>query len=182
LPSWKFIWPTPSWNDFHRSETVRDLFRKFRTPGEGEAMILDANVFIERVLPGSVLRKLSDEEMAAYRAPFPSPESRRPMLVLPRQLPIAGEPADVWQAIEQAHAALAASTYPKLLFVGEPGTLVSPAFARKFAASLSNIAVIDLGAGLHNLQEDHPESIGRSVAGWIAGVEAATVNQIRSAA
>jgi haloalkane dehalogenase len=178
----EFIWPTPSWNDFHRSETVRDLFRKFRTPGEGEAMILEANAFIERVLPGSILRKLSDEEMAAYRAPFPSPESRRPMLVLPRQLPIAGEPADVWQAIEEAHAALAASTYPKLLFVGEPGTLVSPAFARKFAGRLRNIAVIDLGAGFHNLQEDHPESIGRSVAGWIAGVEAATANQIRSAA
>src|SRR5439155_27363511 len=125
----EFIWPTPSWDDFHRSDTVRELFRKFRTAGEGEAMILDANAFIERVLPGSVVRKLSDEEMAAYREPFPTRESRRPILALPRQLPIAGEPADVHRAMATAHAALAASTYPKLLFVGEPGALVSPHFA-----------------------------------------------------
>ena len=178
----EFIWPTPSWDEFHRSAAVRDSFRKFRTAGEGEAMILDANVFIERVLPGTTLRKLSDEEMAAYRAPFPTRESRRPVLALPRQLPIAGEPADVHQTMEAAQAAIVASNYPKLLFVCDPGTLVSPAFARQFAAKLRNVAVIDLGAGLHNVQEDHPDSIGRSVAGWIAGIEAATASQIPRAA
>jgi haloalkane dehalogenase len=175
----EFIRPMPSWDDFHQSETARQTFGKFRTAGEGEAMILDGNVFVERVLPGSVVRKLGEEEMAAYRAPFPTRDSRRPVLALPRQLPIAGEPADVHAAMEAAHASLAASSYPKLLFVGEPGALVSPAFAQQFAASLRNIAVIELGSGLHYLQEDHPAAIGRSVAGWIAGVEAAT---IRSAA
>ena len=185
----EFIRPMPSWDDFHpsetdshQSETARATFRKFRTPGEGEAMILDANAFVEGVLPGSILRKLGEEEMAAYRAPFPTRESRRPVLALPRQLPIAGQPADVYRAMETAHAALAASTYPKLLFVGEPGALVSPAFARRFAANLRNIAVISLGPGLHFLQEDHPDSIGRSVAGWIAGIEAATAAQGRQAA
>lgn len=178
----EFIRPMASWDDFHQSETARQTFRKFRTAGEGEAMILDGNVFVERVLPGSVVRKLGEEEMAAYRAPFPTRASRRPVLALPRQLPIAGEPADVHAAMRAAHAALAASSYPKLLFVGEPGALVSPAFAQQFAATLRNIAVIELGAGLHYLQEDHPASIGRSVAGWIAGVEAATAGQVRSAA
>jgi len=181
----EFIRPMPQWSDFHQNDpddSARQTFRKFRTPGEGEAMILDANAFIERVLPGGILRKLSDEEMAAYRAPFPTPESRRPILALPRELPIEGEPADVYQTLESAHAALAASIYPKLLFVGDPGTLVSPALAEKFAARLKQCAVIGLGAGRHYLQEDHPEAIGRSVAGWIAGVEAATSVRSRRAA
>jgi haloalkane dehalogenase len=117
---------------------------------------------------------LSDEEMAAYRAPFPDPESRRPILVLPRELPIEGEPADVHARLQSAHAALAASTYPKLLFFGEPGALVSPAYAATFAASLQHCALVRLGAGRHFLQEDHADAIGRSVAGWIAGIEAAS--------
>ena len=145
-------------------------------------MILEANAFIERVLPGGMLRNLSDEEMAAYRAPFPDPESRRPMLTLPRELPIEGEPADVNQILKSAHAALAASTYPKLLFVGEPGALVSPVYAAEFVASLKAIALVRLGAGRHFLQEDHPDAIGRTLAGWIAGIEAATAGQRQQAA
>ncbi len=177
----EFIRPMPTWQDFHHTdvaeeqdhaEAARAVFRKFRTPGEGEAMILEANAFVERVLPGGIVRKLRDEEMEAYRAPFPTPESRRPVLALPRELPIAGEPADVCQALQSAHAALAASSYPKLLFSGEPGALVSPEFAEQFAASLKHCALVRLGSGLHFLQEDHPDAIGRSVAGWIAGIEA----------
>jgi haloalkane dehalogenase len=181
----EFIHPMPQWADFHRNDeddSARQTFRKFRTPGEGEAMILEANAFIERVLPGGTLRELTDDEMAAYRAPFPTPESRRPILALPRELPIEGEPADVYQTLESAHVALAASTYPKLLFVGEPGALVSPAFAEKLAATLQHCTIVGLGSGRHFLQEDHPEAIGRSVAGWIAGIEAATSTRSRRAA
>ena len=177
----EFIRPMPTWQDFHHTEVAeeqehaeaaRAVFRKFRTPGEGEAMILQANAFVERVLPGGIVRKLGDDEIAPYRAPFPAPESRRPVLTFPRELPIAGEPADVYAALQSAHAALAASSYPKLLFAGEPGALVAPEFAERFAASLKHCALVRLGAGLHFLQEDHPEAIGRSVAGWIAGIEA----------
>ena len=84
--------------------------------------------------------------------------------------------------LAQALAALAASGYPKLLFVGDPGTLVSPAYAKAFAAALRSVAVVHLGSGRHNLQEDHPEAIGRTVAGWIAGVEAATSHAPRQVA
>ncbi|MET4065881.1 haloalkane dehalogenase [Bradyrhizobium sp. S3.2.6] len=168
----EFIRPMPTWQDFHQADAARETFRKFRTPGEGEAMILEANAFVERVLPGGIVRKLSDDEMAPYRAPFPTPESRRPILTFPRELPVAGEPADVYEALQSAHAGLAVSTYPKLLFSGEPGALVAPEFAETFAASLKHCAHVRLGAGLHFLQEDHPEAIGRSVAGWIAGIEA----------
>ena len=168
----EFIRPMPTWQDFHQVEAARDTFRKFRTPGEGEAMILQANAFVERVLPGGIMRSLSEDEMAPYRAPFPTPESRRPTLAFPRELPIAGEPADVHQALQSAHASLKASTYPKLLFAGEPGAVVAPEFAETFAASLQHCALVRLGPGRHYLQEDHPEGIGRSVAGWIAGIEA----------
>jgi haloalkane dehalogenase len=171
----EFIRPMQDWSDFDPTHGVREqTFRKFRTPGEGEAMVLEGNAFVERVLPGGMLRKLSEADMAAYRAPFPTPESRKPTLALPRELPIAGEPADVDGLLRTAHAALQASRYPKLLFVADPGALVPPAFAADFANRLTNVAVIELGAGRHFLQEDHPEAIGRSVAGWIAGIEAAT--------
>lgn len=163
----EFIRPMASWDDFVPIPEVRDIFQKFRIPGVGEELILEHNAFVERVLPGSVVRGLSDEEMAVYRAPFPTPQSRRPVWRLPNELPIAGEPADVYATLERAHAALAASAYPKLLFAGDPGALVSPGFADRFAAGLTNCEVIHLGAGGHYLQEDHPEAIGRSIAAWI---------------
>jgi len=164
----EFIRPMPSWDDFHQAEAARETFRKFRTPGEGERMIIDGNAFVERVLPNSIIRKLSDEEMAVYRAPFSAPEARKPIWRLPNELPIAGEPADVNEILEQAHAALASSRYPKLLFVGNPGALVSPTFAEAFAGRLHDCRTVQLGAGAHYLQEDHPETIGLCIAEWIA--------------
>jgi hypothetical protein len=105
---------------------------------------LNGNAFIERVLPGSIKRALSDDEMTAYRAPFPTPESRRPILRPPNDLPIAGEPVDVHDTLEAAHVALAASEYPNVLCVGDPGALISPAFADRFAAGLTNCKVVNL--------------------------------------
>lgn len=178
----EFIRPMATWDEFHQVPAARETFRKFRTDGEGESMVLEANAFIDRVLPGSVVRALSEEEMAAYRSPFPTPESRRPVLALPRELPIAGEPRDVHEILMDAHAALKTASYPKLLFVGEPGAIVSPAFAVQFAASLRHCTVIQLGPGRHYLQEDHPDAIGRSIAGWIAGIEAVDARSVDQAA
>ena len=113
-------------------------------------------------MPGGIVRKLTEEEMAVYRAPFPTPQSRRPTWRFPNELPIAGEPADVYATLESAHAALTASTYPKLLFAADPGALVSPAFAEDFARKLHDCRLVKLGSGMHFLQEDHPETIGRS--------------------
>src|SRR5262245_45185714 len=167
----EFIRPLPTWEDFHPA--AEETFRTFRTAGEGERMILDGNAFVENVLPGGIVRKLTVQEMAVYRAPFPTPGSRRPTWRFPNELPIAGQPADVHGLLEEAHSALAASRYPKLLFVGNPGALVSADFGERFAATLHDCAVVRLGAGIHYLQEDHPEEIGRSIASWIAEVEAA---------
>ena len=145
-----------------------------RSPGAGEKLILEENAFVERILPGGILRKLREEEMAAYRAPFPTPQSRRPTWRFPNEIPIAGEPADVYATIEAAHAALAASGYPKLLFSADPGALIPPAVAEDFARKLKNCRLVKLGSGIHFLQEDHPETIGRAVADFIAGAEGRT--------
>jgi haloalkane dehalogenase len=171
----EFIRPMPTWNDFHADQI--ETFKKFRTQGVGERMILDENFFVERVLPAATVRKLTDEEMAVYRAPFSTPESRRPTWRFPNDLPIAGEPADVYAVIEKAHRALAQSSYPKLLFVGEPGALVSPAFAERFASGLKNCKVIHVGPGLHYLPEDHPEEIGSAVHDWLTELEGGGVSK-----
>jgi haloalkane dehalogenase len=163
----EFIQPVPTWDDFHQRPQARELFKAFRTPGRGEQLILQENVFIERVLPASVLRSLRDDELQAYREPFPTPQSRRPIWRLPNELPIEGTPADVHAILTTAHAALRASAYPKLLFCGDPGALVSPAAAAAFAATLRHCQLITLGAGAHYLQEDHPEAIGNAVRDWI---------------
>jgi haloalkane dehalogenase len=163
----EFIRPMSAWADFHQLPAARELFRAFRTPGAGEKLILEQNVFIERVLPGSIERQLTEQEMDVYRAPFLTPQSRRPIWRLPNDLPIAGEPADVWDAMCDAHEALAAADYPKLLFVAEPGALVSPAYAESYAARLQRCRVVNLGRGRHYLQEDHAVAIGRHVADLI---------------
>src|SRR5579863_2061574 len=103
----EFIRPMPTWKDFHPDQV--ETFQKFRTPGVGEKMILEENLFVERVLPGATARKLTDDEMEVYRAPFATPKSRRPTWRFPNDLPIAGEPADVYRTMEEAQRALAQS-------------------------------------------------------------------------
>jgi haloalkane dehalogenase len=165
----EFTWPMPTWEDFHPD--ARETFQKFRTPGVGEEMILQGNAFVEQVLPGATVRKLTEEEMSVYRAPFPTPESRRPTWRFPNDLPIAGEPADVYATLESAHRALAESTYPKLLFTASPGALVSPSVALRFQQNIKECKVVELGKGIHYLQEDHPELIGNAIREWLSGRE-----------
>ena len=169
----EFIRPIPAWEDFLQNPEAREIFRKFRTPGVGEAMILEGNAFVERILPGSIVRELDSEEMDAYRAPFPTTQSRIPVWRFPNELPIAGEPEDVYAAAERDHAALTASHYPKLLFAANPGGLISPSFAKNFAAGLIDCEFVQLGAGVHFLQEDHPQTIARYIAAWITRIESA---------
>ncbi|MBB6413428.1 haloalkane dehalogenase [Mesorhizobium sangaii] len=166
----EFIRPFERWEDFHQRPQARELFKALRTPDIGEKLVLEDNVFVEKVLPASVLRTMSDEEMTAYRAPFPTPRSRKPVLRLPRELPIEGQPADVAAISEHDHRALRLSTYPKLLFAGDPGALVSPQAAREFAAGLKNCRFINLGPGAHYLQEDHADAIGEAIAGWLPAI------------
>jgi len=133
----------------------------------GEAMVLRDNFFIEKILPGAILRTLSAEEMAHYRRPFAEPgEGRRPTLTWPRQIPIDGEPADVTAIAVASGNWLSTSRVPKLFFRVEPGAILANdkdlAFIRSFP-ELTEATV----AGRHYVQEDSPDEIGRAVAGWM---------------
>lgn len=161
----EFISPIPSWDDFF--EPIRPLFQGFRTAGEGEKLVLEQNLFIEQVLPGAVARGLTEAEMAHYRAPFTDPDSRKPMLAWPRDLPIAGEPADVVQASTEYMQWLETSSVPKILFYGTPGILVTPERARQLEQSIKYLEIVDIGPGLHYLQEDAPDAIGKGIAKWM---------------
>jgi haloalkane dehalogenase len=133
-------------------------------------MVLRDNFFIEQILPKAVLRTLSVDEMAEYRRPFAEPgEGRRPTLTWPRQIPIEGEPADV-TAIAAAYADwLATSRVPKLFVKAEPGLLVTRGANLDFARALPAQAEVTV-AGLHFLQEDSPDEIGRAIAAWMGAL------------
>ena len=133
----------------------------------GEAMVLQDNFFIEKILPGAILRTLSAEEVAEYRRPFAEPgEGRRPTLTWPREIPIDGDPADV-SAIVAAYADwLTTSNVPKLFVQAEPGLLVSGGANLDFARRLPAQTKVTV-AGLHFLQEDSPHEIGQAIAGWM---------------
>ena len=158
--------PVPSWDDW--PENARRIFQGFRSEA-GEEMILEKNLFVERVLPGSILRKLTDEEMDAYRAPFREPgEGRRPTLTWPRQIPIAGEPADVVEIVRSYDAWLAVSEVPKLFINAEPGAiLVGP--MREACRRWPNQREITV-PGAHFIQEDSADAIGRAVAEWLDAI------------
>ena len=152
-----------TWADW--PENARRAFQGFRSEG-GEDMILAKNMFVERVLPGSVLRKLSDEEMAEYRRPFLEPgEDRRPTLTWPRQIPVEGEPADVVKVVEDYSAWLAKSDVPKLFINADPGSILVGR-QREVCRAWPNQQEVTV-KGLHFLQEDSPDEIGQAVAEFV---------------
>jgi len=153
------------WTDFPEGRDA--LFRAMRSP-QGERLILDENFFVEKVLPKSVLRRLSEEEMDAYRAPFPSRESRVPTLVFPRELPIDGTPEDVADIVETYGTWLADCPLPKLLVSAEPGALLTGR-ALEFARTWPNQHEVTV-AGSHYIQEDSPHDIGAALRAFVLGL------------
>lgn len=155
-----------SWNDW--PEAARGVFQGFRSPA-GEDMVLDKNVFVERVLPGSIIRDLSDEEMEVYRRPFKNPgEERRPTLTWPRQIPIEGEPAEVVELVQSYADWLSESDMPKLFINAEPGAILTGP-QREFCRSWPNQQEVTV-VGNHFLQEDSPNEIGEAIAQWRKGI------------
>jgi len=160
------VCPYATWEAW--PEAVRDLFRALRSPA-GEEMILEKNVFVERILPGSVLRGLTEAEMAVYRRPFANPgEDRRPTLTWPRQIPIAGEPEDVVKIANDYAAWLSKSALPKLFVNADPGAILTGP-ARDFCRTWPNQTEVTV-RGSHFIQEDSPDEIGRALADWYAGL------------
>lgn len=142
------------WADF--PEGRDKIFRMLRAP-EGEALVLEENFFIETVLPKSIMRALTTEEMAAYRAPFPTPDMRVPTLVWPRELPIGGAPKDVVAIVDSYGDWLAQSELPKLFINAEPGAVLIGR-GREFCRSWPNQHEVTV-SGLHFIQEDSSGAI-----------------------
>lgn len=149
-------------------EQARQLFQAFRSEA-GEGMILEKNIFVERVLPGSIIRDLGEAEMTVYRRPYTEPgESRRPTLTWPRQIPIDGEPTEVIDIVNANDAFLKASQMPKLFVNAEPGAILKGPLAEHCRAwpNTSEVTV----AGNHFIQEDSPDEIGAALADWTGGL------------
>lgn len=155
-----------TWDEW--PEAAKAVFQGFRSPA-GEGMVLEKNVFVERVLPGSILRKMSEEEMAVYRRPFAEPgEDRRPTLTWPREIPIAGEPADVVEIAGAYSEWLAASDVAKLFIDAEPGAILTGP-QREFCLGWPNQTVAKV-KGSHFIQEDSPDEIGKALSDWLHGL------------
>lgn len=144
------------WEDFPNGRDA--MFRALRSD-KGEQMVLDQNFFIETVLPKSIIRTLSQDEMEAYRAPFQQRDDRWPTLIFPRQLPIDGEPADVVTIVEEYADWLSKTTIPKLLISAEPGALLTGR-ALAFCRTWLNQKEVTV-KGIHYIQEDAPGEIGK---------------------
>ena len=151
-----------SWAEW--PEAARGVFQGFRSEA-GEEMVLEKNTFIERVLPGSIMRELSAEEMEVYRRPFQNKgEDRRPTLSWPRQIPIDGEPADVVDIVQDYADWLSAAQLPKLFINAEPGAILTGP-QREFCRSWPNQTEVTV-SGSHFIQEDSPHEIGKAIAHW----------------
>ena len=148
-------------------DSARPIFQAFRSPA-GEEMVLEKNVFVERVLPGSVLRDLTGEEMAEYRRPFAEGgERRRPTLTWPREIPIDGEPADVVEIVQSYGDWLSGADVPKLFVNADPGAILT-GDQREFCRSWPNQTEVTV-RGIHFLQEDSPIEIASAIADWRSG-------------
>ena len=163
---------TSSWDDFPKD--FKRGFKMFRTPGVGWVMIVGMNVFLKQLLPKATVRDLTDEELGHYREPFPTWRSRRPIRRMPRDLPIDGKPADVVEAVESYGRKLQESELPKLLFTATPGGIIDAKRAEWARSHYKNLQVVDIGPGIHYLQEDNPHLIGKEIAAWREGLDSTT--------
>ena len=154
------------WEDFGEAQ---GMFRGLRSE-QGEQMILDKNLFVEAILPRSIIRKLSDEEMAVYRSPFRDREARLPTLVWPRQIPFEGEPPEVTAIVEAYSKAMSKSPIPKLLIVAQPGAILRGRTLEQ-CRTWPNQREVTV-KGIHFLQEDSPDEIGEALRKFVKDVRA----------
>ena len=155
--------PIDTWDEW--PENARNIFQALRSPA-GEGLVLEKNIFVERILPGSILRDLTEKEMEQYRLPYTEPgESRRPTLSWPRQIPVAGEPAEIVALVRDYGLWLAASDEPKIFINADPGSILIGA-QREFCRRWPNQREVTV-AGAHFIQEDSPIEIGQAIADWV---------------
>ena len=157
-----------TWSDMPGQ--YRLAFRLMRTDGIGWLLVSVFNMFVNGLLPGAVERTLTAAEMAAYRKPYPTIASRKPVRQWPREVPISGKPADVVEAVNAYYAWMQENALPKILFHATPGGLIQPDMVMELQREFKNLTTVDIGAGTHFIQEDNPHLIGTELAQWVAGL------------
>jgi haloalkane dehalogenase len=155
---------TFDWDDLPKE--VRTGFRMMRTPVIGWFLISVANIFVKKILPMSIVRDLTEEETRHYEAPFKTVASRRPVRRWPQEIPIAGKPKDMHEIISSYSDKLKLSEIPKLLFHATPGAIIGSGTLEWCKKNIRNLKTVDIGEGIHYLQEDNPHLIGEELAKW----------------
>ncbi|MDX1585101.1 MAG: haloalkane dehalogenase [Balneolaceae bacterium] len=160
---------TAEWKQFPAEFKL--AFRLFRTPGIGWMLISVMNLFVEKILPEAVIRDLSEREMQYYRAPFKRVEDRKPVWAWPQEIPIGGKPEDMHIIVNNYNDWFQESDIPKLLFHAYPGGIIRKKQVNWCKEHLHNLQTLDLGKGIHYLQEDHPHAIGRKLSEWVGNLK-----------
>ena len=151
-----------TWDDWDKN--ARSIFQGFRSDA-GENLVLEKNYFVEKVLPGSIIRTLDSDEMNEYRRPFlSSGEDRRPTLSWPREIPIEGQPGNVCQIVNEYAEWMKTNNIPKLFINAEPGAITTGRI-REFCRSWKNQTEVTV-KGIHFIQEDSPDEIGKALSKW----------------
>jgi haloalkane dehalogenase len=150
--------------------SLRMAFRMMRAPVTGWLMVSVANIFLKKMVPDLTHAEVSPEALAYYRSAYPTIASRKAILQWPREVPLDGKPADNVAIVEAYIQWLTQTEIPKLLFHGNDGISIKEAEVAWCQEHLSNLDVIDLGDGIHFLQETHPEIIGTELSNWYAGL------------
>jgi haloalkane dehalogenase len=158
------ILKTATWADFPKD--LKMGFKLFRTPLIGWLMIAVLNIFIEKILPKATVRKLTEMEMDFYRGPFKKIKDRKPLWRWPNEIPIDGKPSDVTGIVQAYSRKLQESDCPKLMFFAHPGGLITAPMVAWCQRNLKNLKTIDIGRGIHYLQEDNPRLIGAELLNW----------------
>lgn len=156
---------------FDMPASIRIAIKMIRNPLFGWVMVQGANMFIKKMLPDMILRKLTKEEKNYYASPYPTVKSRKPLLAWPKAVPFnGGKPKDIAKAVSSWNKWLRETELPKLCFYVTPGIAIKDKDVKIIKESMKNIKMIDLGEGLHFIQEDYPHEIGEGISEWYQSV------------
>lgn len=153
-----------TWDDFPKEFKIG--FKLFRTPFVGWFMIVVLNMFVNQILPKAIVRSLTDEEKKYYQMPFKNIKDRKPIWRWPNEIPINGRPPDITRIVNEYSKKLQESGIPKILFFAHPGGIINANMVKWCKDNLKNIYTVDIGQGIHYLQEDNPHLIGSELAKW----------------
>ena len=148
------------------SASLRMAFKMMRAPGIGWLMISVANMFVKKLLPDMIVRKLSKEEIDYYEMPYPTIANRKPVRVWPIEVPFDRKPKHTYEIIKAYGEWLKESNIPKLFFYAQPGAIILKDTVEYIKSNFSNMKTVDIGEGLHFIQEDNPHQIGEEIAEW----------------